>query len=385
MGFVAIADTSEQFVSGLASLLARYEGTEVRSGATVDGAVSAAGDPHVVVVGPTMDPESGFELVRRQSEPRRTTVVVVAREVSTDLMRRAMRAGVSDVLEASAAATDILEAVIAAYDTADETRSAGSSEPETSPGVSGRVITVFSMKGGVGKSVLATNLATALSSVLGKRTVIVDLDLQFGDVGIMLGLEPTRTIADAVHSIDRLDADLLEGYLVPHDSGLKALLAPVQPEDAETVTTSRVTRIIGLLREMYDYVVIDTAATFDEIVLTALDKSTDVYPVTMMDVASIKSTKISLDKLRQLGYANGLLHLVLNRADSKVWLQLTEVEKAVGQQVFAKIPSDRVIPRSVNKGMPVVIDEPKSDVAKVMVDIARGIVRSAEEVTTDVA
>ncbi|MDP2181738.1 MAG: P-loop NTPase [Actinomycetota bacterium] len=385
MGFVAIADTSDKFVTGLASLLAPQEGTDVRAGETVEGAISAAGDPHVVVIGPSVDPEAGFEFARRQGEPRRTTVVVVAHNVSTELMRRAMRAGVADLLDASTAATDILEAVVTAYDAAEETRSAPSGEPETAVVSHGRVITVFSMKGGVGKSVLATNIATALASVFGKRTVLMDLDLQFGDVGIMLGLEPTRTIADAVHSIERLDEDLLEGYLVSHDSGLKALLAPIQPEDADAVTTSRVTRILGLLREMYEYVVIDTAATFDEIVLTALDKSTDIYPVTMMDVASIKNTRISLDKLGRLGYANGLLHLVLNRADSKVWLQPNEVEKAVGRQVFARIPSDRVIPRSVNKGTPVVIDAPKSDVAKVMVELARGIVRAAEEVTTDVA
>ncbi len=157
------------------------------------------------------------------------------------------------------------------------------------------------------------------------------------------------------------------------------LLAPVRPEDAETVTTGRIGRILSLLREMYDVVVIDTAATLDEIVLTALDRSDAVYAMTMMDVASIKNMRISIQKLTQLGYANGLVHVVLNRADSKVWLEPQEVERAVGSEIFARIPSDRIVPRSVNKGTPVVLDEPRSDVAKAMVRIAKSIADSAGE------
>ena len=166
---------------------------------------------------------------------------------------------------------------------------------------------------------------------------------------------------------------------------MSALLAPTRPEEAENITTGRLARILDLLRTMYDVVVIDTAATFDEVVLTALDRSESVFGVTMMDVASIKNTRISLQKLSQLGYDSELVKLVLNRADSKVWLQPGEVEKAIGAEVFAKIPSDRVVPRSVNKGTPVVLDEPRSDVSKAMVDIARGIAKSAEEAVSHVA
>ncbi|MBU4556589.1 MAG: AAA family ATPase, partial [Actinobacteria bacterium] len=249
----------------------------------------------------------------------------------------------------------------------------------------GRLVTIFSTKGGVGKTVLATNLGVALSKVLGLRTAIVDLDLQFGDVGIMLGLTPERTITDVAADIERLDADLLSGHMTKHDSGLDVLLAPTRPEDAETVTTGRISRILSLLREMYDVVVVDTAATLDEIVLTALDRSDSVYALTMMDVASIKNMRISLQKLKQLGYDDSAVRVVLNRADSKVWLEPQEVERAVGSAIFARIPSDRVVPRSVNKGRPVVLDEPKSDVAKAMVAIAKTVAASTQEVATHVA
>jgi pilus assembly protein CpaE len=237
----------------------------------------------------------------------------------------------------------------------------------------------------VGKTVLATNLGAALAKCLHLKVALVDLDLQFGDVGIMLGLVPERTITDVAASIERLDADLLAGHMTHHDSGLDVLLAPVRPEDAETVTTGRIGRILSLLREMYDVVVIDTAATLDEVVLTALDRSDAVYAMTMMDVASIKNMKISVQKLAQLGYANGLVHVVLNRADSKVWLEPQEVERAVGSEIFARIPSDRIVPRSVNKGTPVVLDEPRSDVAKAMVGIAKSIAACAGEESGHVA
>jgi pilus assembly protein CpaE len=241
-----------------------------------------------------------------------------------------------------------------------------------------RVVTVFSTKGGVGKSVVATNLSVALAE-LGHRTILLDLDLQFGDTGIMLQLRPSRTIFDAMLSFDRLDADMMRGFLTEHSSGLQVLLAPVHPEDAEGVTASRVARIISLLEGLADVIVIDTPGAFTDVVLAALDKSDDVYAVATMDVASIKNTKISLQKLLQLGYDDGRIKLVLNRADSKVWIEPGEVESAVDGEIVAKIPSDRLVPRSVNKGVPVVLDSPKSPVAKSLMDLARSIpVRDGE-------
>ncbi len=387
MGLVIVVDKKDDFISGVATVLAPKADIEVRRAASIDDSRVSAAEPHVVVAGPSTDASACVAFARSQaSHPRRAAVIMVAETIDTDLMRDAMRAGVSDVVQANAPASELLEAIMSAYDASVNRREAEQPcEPTLEPANAARVVTVFSTKGGVGKSVLATNIGSALASTLDKRTVLVDLDLQFGDVAIMLGLEPKRTILDAVHNIDRLDVDMLAGYLTTHDSGLQVLLAPVNPEDAETITTGRIAKILGLLSEMFDYVVIDTAATFDEVVLTALDKSTHVFAVTMMDVASIKNTRVSLQKLTQLGYDHGFVHLVLNRADSKVWLQPAEVEKAVGSEVYAKIPSDRIVPRSVNKGTPVVIDEPRSDVAKAIVEIAQGVVRSAEEVATNVA
>lgn len=387
MGRITVIDPAGEYAGVVATLTSAILEAEVHAVASFDAAVLASEQPHVLLVAPEVAPSVGFEAARVASALSAfTSVVIIACTIDTDLMRSALHAGVADVVCADDPASEIARAVRAAYDAAEIRRATAEAEAapsECDPG--GRVITVFSTKGGVGKTVLATNLGTALAKVLGKRCAIVDLDLQFGDVGIMLGLNPGRTITDVAASIERLDADLLRGHMTEHESGAHVLLAPVRPEDAETVTTGRIARILSLLKEMYDVVIVDTAATFDEVVLTALDRSDQVYAVTMMDVASIKNMRISLQKLAQLGYANGLIRVVLNRADSKVWLQPQEVERAVGSEIFARIPSDRVVPRSVNKGTPVVLDEPKSDVAKAMVGIAKTVAESAGEVTGHVA
>lgn len=383
MGLIAIVDSSERFVAEAGLLLAAEPGVEVRH--VLPTQVADADGAAVLVVGPSEDPALGVALAQDgESTDSDAGVVIVTDGVSTPLMREALRAGVRDVVDSNVAASEIGESILRVYRRVEAERaSAGLTGPDVVEG--GRIVTVFSMKGGVGKTVLATNLAAALADRFEMSVAIVDLDLQFGDVGIMLGLTPERTISDAVARGDRLDADYLRGCMTPHPSGMAALLAPTRPEEAENITTGRLARILDLLRTMYDVVVIDTAATFDEVVLTALDRSESVFGVTMMDVASIKNTRISLQKLSQLGYDGGLVKLVLNRADSKVWLQPGEVEKAIGAEVFAKIPSDRVVPRSVNKGTPVVLDEPRSDVSKAMVDIARGIAKSAEEAVSHVA
>lgn len=374
-------DTSGLCGAALASL-ETSEGVTLASARTLEEASAswATDEACVVVTGPTVAPDEVFAATSRWSADQEpVAVIMVTPEPSAELLRRALRAGVRDVLGVGEAEEALSESVSAAVTSLAPRVESGDRAP-----AGARVVSVFSTKGGVGKSVIATNLGVALAGPLKRSTAIVDLDLQFGDVAIMLQLAPERTIYEAVQVFDRLDAEMLRAYLTPHDSGLRALLAPVRPEDAEAVTVNRIGAIIELLRGMVDFVVLDTPATFDDVVLTAIDHSDDVYAVATMDVASIKNTRISMQKLRQLGYDDGLLHLVLNRADSKVWLDAAEVEKAIEGRIVAKIPSDRLVPRSVNKGVPVVLDAPRSVVAKSMLDLARSIADS-KGVSGDVA
>lgn len=382
MGIIVVAERDERFIEGMRTALSRDAEYELIVAATPAAAreVALRDDARVVILGPGVALDSALTLAGDlESAAPAVAVMLVAQRVTTELLRLALRAGLRDVLSASDQTFgDVAKAVREAYDAA--SARAGSSLGDTSAtseAPTARVITVFSTKGGVGKSVLATNLGVALAAG-DRKVVLLDLDLESGDVGIMLNMEPTHTILDAAQAVDRLDVEMLRGLLISHGSGLQALLAPVRPEDAEMVTAARVGRIIDLARHLADVVVIDTPGTMSELVLTAVDKSDVVLAVSTMDMPSVKNMRVALQKLNQLGYRDGLVKLTLNRADSKVLMEVSDVEDALGSAVFARIPSDRLVPRSVNKGVPIVTDQPKSGVARSIVELAGVVMRHQE-------
>ena len=337
---------------------------------SLTAAREAARDPEVevLIIGPGLLCDAAFELAERLQHAGGVATLLAAADADTRTFRRAMRAGMVDVIGPHDTMEEIAANIRRAAEISARMR-ANSTGDVQAASTAGKVVTVFSTKGGVGKTVLATNLGVALAS-MGHKVALVDLDLEFGDVGIMLGIKPEHTINDAVQAFDRLDADMLAGIMEHHPSGLHTLLAPPLPEDADGISAGRVGQILDLIRDMYDYVVIDTCPSFSECVLAALDRSDALYVVTTMDVASIKNTRISMQKLHQLGYNNGRVRLVLNRSDSKVLLQPAEVEQAIGGKIFALIPSDRIVPRSVNQGIPIVTEMPRSEVARSIMRLA---------------
>lgn len=382
IGPLIIAGSGDAFSRDLLASLAAAHASQLEPFATLDACLAAVETdaPTVLVACPSVEPGQALGLAASlRDRGFDTAVVVVSDEVDADLLRAAMKAGVRDVLASSDGTAAVTDAVLAADSSVVHQREAGTvgfiEEPAAPPPM-GKVVTVFSPKGGVGKSVLATNLGVAIATECGRSAILVDLDLQFGDVAVMLQLPPERTIFDAAQAFDRLDADMLQGFLVAHGSGLRTLLAPVRPEDAESVTTGRITQILTILRGLADFVVVDTPASLSEVVLTALEQSDIILAVATMDVPSVKNTKVSLQKLHQLGFNSGTVRLVLNRADSKVWLDPHEIERAISDRIVARIPSDRLVPRSVNKGVPVVLDSPRSNVARSMVALAREVVGS---------
>lgn len=370
MPLVLLVDGDARFRSQARAALASVDGLDVDDASTLQDAEASAASicPDVVVLGPSLDYGTCLAFTERLTgSGSAARVVVVQGAVTLESVREAMRRGVHDVVPLNGSWTEVAAAVR-------EAASAGRPIAEPSKAVPPRaaVFTVFSTKGGVGKSVVACNLGVSLAT-MGIATVLVDLDLMFGDAAIMLDLKPERTVYDAVQSYDRLDAELLRAYLTKHPSGLEVLLAPVRPEDAEVVTASRVGTLLDMLARACEVIVIDTAAAFDDVVLSAIDRSDEVLAVATLDVASIKNTRVSLQKLAQLGYGQGLASLVLNRADSKVWLDIAEVEKSLPAPIVARIPSDRLVPRSVNRGAPVVLDAPRSAVARALTDLAKHV------------
>jgi pilus assembly protein CpaE len=225
------------------------------------------------------------------------------------------------------------------------------------------MICVLGPKGGTGKTLVSTNVAVALA-LEGHRTALVDLDLQFGDVGLALGLRPDKTIYDLVRSGGSLDEDKLDAYLVRHSSGLGVLLAPTRPDQASAVTVDFLRDVFTNLRSMCDYVLVDTPPGFTPEVIAAIDSSSHVCIVGMLDSLSLKNTKLGLETLELMGYDPKRISLALNRADTRVGITQDDVTLIIGRDPEVLIPSDRQIPISVNEGVPIVVADERSEAAR---------------------
>ena len=337
-------------------------------------ASSLTGAPVVAVLGPSF--ASNEELVSAEqllAARREVGAIMVTDELSTEMLQRALRAGVKDVLQAPVESAQFDAAVqrVASGLLATPVPSGAAGDAGLGDGELGRVIMVFSTKGGSGKSVIASNLAVLLAERSEKPVVLVDADLQFGDVAVMLKLAPQHTIVDAVSALDRLDAQLLRQLLTDHGSeGLLVLPAPLEPAFADQIGADEMVRIVEMLRAFAGYVVIDTPAYFNDVVLGLIEVSDDVLLVAGMDIPNIKNVKIGLQTLRLLNTPMEKLRLILNRSNSKVRLDVSEVERTLGVQADALIPSDIVVPQSVNRGEPVVSAAPKSSVSKAFEQLA---------------
>jgi pilus assembly protein CpaE len=242
------------------------------------------------------------------------------------------------------------------------------------------MICILGPKGGTGKTLVSTNLSVALAQG-GHRTALVDLDLQFGDIGLALGLRPDKTIHDLARSGGSLDEEKLRAYLVRHTSGVDVLLAPTRPDQASSVTVDFLRDVFTTLRAMSDYVVVDTPPGFTPEVIAAIDSSSDVCMVGMLDSLSLKNTKLGLETLELMGYDPGRVSLVLNRADTRVGITHEDVELIIGRAPEVFIPSDRRIPISVNEGTPIVASEDRSEAASAFEQLAAHYVeeQTAEE------
>jgi pilus assembly protein CpaE len=225
------------------------------------------------------------------------------------------------------------------------------------------IVAVLGPKGGVGKTTVSTNLATMLA-MSGKKTLLVDLDLQFGDVGLVLGIDPERTIHDLVTAAGNLDGEKLRGYLGTSEDGVHALLAPVRPDQAEAVSAERLTTLLEVARSEFDVIVVDTPPAFTAPAIAAIDHARHTIVVGSLDLPGLKNMKVGLETLALMGVSAADVTLVLNRADSKVGLTGADVKTILSREPDISIPSDRGIPRSVNAARPLVASDPKSAPAK---------------------
>jgi pilus assembly protein CpaE len=238
----------------------------------------------------------------------------------------------------------------------------------------GRVVTVFSPKGGVGKTTVAVNLALALTDKGARSVCLVDLDLAFGDVAITMQLFPTHSIEQAVGSENTIDLPMLEGLLTRHQDSLMLLAAPSHPDVRDRVTPVLVSKILGTLREGFDYVVVDTAPSFDDQTLTALDETDECVIVATLDVPTLKNVKVALETLEVLDIARGHRHLLLNRADEAVGISTDKVESILGMEIAAHVASSVEIAAATNAGTPIITAKPQHQSSAAMVALASKVV-----------
>jgi len=297
-------------------------------------------------------------------EYTRAPIVLLASGESSALLEDALDADVADVLLLPQLTENVVFAV----------RKAGHAGRREGKGRGdGRIITVFSPKGGTGKTVTATNLATSFAKYAGKRTLLLDLDLQFGDAAIMLGIEPEKTIQDLVVAPGELDPEKLAGYTTRHSSGLDVLPAPIRPEDAELVTEQKLSRLLEVAKESYDVIVVDTSPFFHGPMLATLDRTDDLLLVCGLDVPTIKNVRLSLQTLQLLSFPSERIRIILNRANSNVGMKRGEVEAALEAKIRFEVPSDRAVPLAVNRSNPAVLSDPKADFSRAMREMAKAL------------
>jgi pilus assembly protein CpaE len=283
-------------------------------------------------------------------------VMVLGQGSPNGFLRRAFEAGADDIVMLPATPAQIRFEVHKLL-----ARKQGDVTPLSSE--HSHLVCVLGPKGGTGKTLTATNLAVCLAQ-RGERVALIDLDLQFGDVALCLGLPPEKTVYDLAQSPGALDADKLEAFLAVHSSGVRTLIAPRRPDQASAVGAELLREVYSIMRATYDWVIVDTPPGFTAEVITSIDSATHVVMVGMLDSLSLKNTKLGLETLELMKYDPDRIFLLLNRAHSRVGISQSDVEAVLGRTPDVFIPSDREIPRTVNEGIPIVVARPQSEPAE---------------------
>jgi pilus assembly protein CpaE len=329
--------------------------------------------PSAVIVALGNQPDAELRFVERVArECPQTSVICASRDSSPDLILRSLRVGAREFLRLPLRAEEFATVY-------QRTAEFCAVQPEA-PKKRGRVISVFSSKGGTGTTFIATNVAAALRA----PTVLMDLNLQAGDLGLFLGVEPKFSIADLVENRDRVDDSLLRSYLTPHSATLSLLAAPREADSADDIEAEHVFHVLEILRERHDYVVVDPQHTFDSITLAALDQSDEILLVLTLDIPAIRSTQRALQIFDRLGYPRHKLHVVVNRFSKQIDLDLRQVERFLGERVAGYVQSDyRTAVNSINLGRPLVDSDPQSKVATELRQIAARFGASAHAPVPD--
>lgn len=317
----------------------------------------------VLILGPDVPVDEALRFATVMNVRFPELSVILAAEPDPDFILQAMRAGIRDILSPGSDPAQI-RVLLERANQSFASRYRVQAAPPMTESNKGLVIGVFSPKGGVGKTTIATNLAIGLGKIAPMSVVIVDLDLQFGDVASGLYLDPQHTVTDAVSPAASQDSLVLKAFLTVHPGGIYAVCAPPTPVDADEITPDQVSRLLEQLSEQFQYVVVDTAPGLPEIGLAAMEQCTDVVWVSGMDIPSVRGLRSGLEVLRQLEILPETRHVVLNMADSKLGLTVQDLESTIGAPVDVSIPRSRAVALSTNRGIPVLQESVKDPATK---------------------
>ena len=340
---------------------------------------------------PDMDGIAATELLARAVPT--ASVVMMSVQGEADYLRRSMLAGAREFLVKPFSSDELTASIRQVYAREREKVSfmAAAAPAATTPAATGSngaakgsgggepgiVVAVFSPKGGVGRTTVAVNLAVAAATELGKKVVLIDGSFQFGDVGVLLNLNPkNKSIADLVPELEQAgnDVESIDTFVINHSAGIRVLLAPPSPEMAELITPSGIRRIIDTLRKTHDLVVVDCTAFFNDTTLAILDSADTILTMLSLEITSIKNMRLFLEVADQLGYEAGKVRLVLNRADSALGIRVADVEHSIGRKVDDTIVSDgRSVVYALNRGVPFFLSNREAQVSQDILRLAKAV------------
>ncbi len=381
-----IADTREN----LAKLIGFEPDMEVA--ATADGGQEAVNlakqhRPHVILMDinmPVMDGITATEII--SNTVPESPIIMMSVQGEQDYLRRSMLAGAREFLVKPFSADELINSIRHVHELEKVRRARyapvapvappGGPAAAAVPGrETGKIITFFSPKGGVGRTTISTNLAVALHQLTGKPVVLVDGSLPFGDIAVILNMSPkAKTIADLIGSFESADSDVVESILVQHSTGIKVMLAPPTPESTELITGAHIKHVLELLRERYAYIIVDTWPSFQEQVITMLDVADVILTLMTLEITSLKNVRVFMEVVEKLGYDEAKVQLVANRNDSSGGIKASDVEASLGRKIPHTIVSDgRTLVLAVNRGVPFVISHRDSQVAKDIFALAQRV------------
>ena len=380
---VLIVEDGQEERENIIDIFSNVEYIDVMGEAeSLDETISILEDsyPDVVIIGAYI-PGDGYKLAEKiAADFSEISTILIEQELKEETMRKAIFAGAKDVIISPYSPSKLVDSVYRSFKTEkkkqvvqrDKTPKARKKSRQ------GQIITVFSTKGGVGKTFVAANLAVALAQSSDDKVVLVDLDLDFGNAALALNIVPRYTIADVINDIRNLDQDLIESYLIPHRSGIKVLPANAQPQMSEFVTSEHVSLILSVLQGAFDYIVVDMPARFYEPTDPALQNADELIIVTTPEVATVRNVKAGLLALQDLNYPKAKIKVVLNKADSRGEIKSKDVETTLNFSLYGTLPADyKLVTSSLNKGIPVILLYPKAKVSRSFQDLARKV--SGEE------